>query len=71
MQQESFYMVFMEGGSAPTYKHPTMEVAEIEAKRLAKIHDKKTYVLCTLKSFEVQWYKVDDCRPQSFNELPF
>lgn len=66
---QPFYMVYLEGSGAPTYKHITFESAETEAKRLAKAHRSKAYVLCSVKSFEVNEFSVVDLRP-SF-ELPF
>jgi hypothetical protein len=66
---QTFYMVFMEGGSNPTYRHATLSGAETEAKRLAKMHKKKTWVLTTIKSFELNEFAVADCRPDT--DLPF
>lgn len=64
-------MVFVEGGDAPRYKHLTLEAAEEEAKRLARMTRKKVYVLCTLKSFEIKEFEVQDCCPFNFDSLPF
>ena len=66
---QTFYMVFMEGGNKPTYQHATMELAEQEAKRLSSLFKKKTWVLCTIKSIELQEFTIKDCRPNS--DLPF
>jgi len=71
MKTKPFYMVFVEGQNQPTYKHESLESAEIEAKRLAKLTDKKAYVLCSIKSFEVNHFKVEDCRPVDDSDLPF
>ena len=70
-QLEKFYMVFMEGGNNPAYQHETLEKAEKEAKRLAKVHEKKTYVLATIKSFELDMFKVSDVMPEEIDGLPF
>lgn len=52
--QSPFFMVYVEGQGSPKYKHRDLESAEIEAKRLSKILNKKTYILHPLKSFEVK-----------------
>ena len=69
-KKETFFMVYVEGESSPTYKHLTIESADTEAKRLAKLLNKKVYVLCTIKSFELNEFKVNDCRPEN-DDLPF
>ncbi|MCO5268505.1 MAG: hypothetical protein M9897_06390 [Brumimicrobium sp.] len=72
-EKKSFFMVFLEGERTPAYKHPNLASAELEAQRLAKIHMKKAYVLCSIKSFELQMFKTEDCRPDSYDidGLPF
>ena len=40
-----FYMVFVEGGTAPNTKHESKELAHAEAERLCKKIGKDTYVL--------------------------
>lgn len=70
MSDKFFFMVFVEGGSTPTYKHTTLESAENEAKRLAHLTDKKAWVLCTLKSIEINKYDIKDARPPH-SDLPF
>lgn len=69
METQEFFMVFLEGEKTPTYKHLSLEEAETEAKRLAKVHRKKAYVLCTIKSFEINEFIVKDLRPD--RDLPF
>ena len=64
-----FFMVFLQDERTPTYKHLTLEGAEVEAKRLSKEHNKKAFVLCSLKSYEIVEFKVEDCRP--IDDLPF
>lgn len=71
MNTKPFFMVYVEGQSSPTYKHESLNSAETEAKRLAKMLDRKAYVLCSIKSFEVNHFVVEDCRPDIGDELPF
>jgi len=70
MENQSFFMVFLEGERTPTYKHATLESAEQEAQRLSKQFRKKAYILCSLKSFEISEFIVKDCRPK-IDDLPF
>lgn len=67
--REIFFMVYVQGEHTPTRKHLSLSDAEQEAKRLAKLLNKKAYVLCSLKSFEINEFKIEDCRPD--DELPF
>lgn len=69
MTKQIFFMVFLEGERTAAYKHLSLESAEEEAKRLSRVHRKKAFVLCTLKSFEINEFIVEDCRPS--DELPF
>lgn len=41
----AFYMIYLEGGGAPTYQHDNRESAKAEAKRLAKLHGRPAYIL--------------------------
>ena len=66
----SFFMVFLEGGNTPSYQHQTLLSAQTEAQRLCKLHNKKAYVLCTLKSYEINEFLVKDCKPE-IDDLPF
>lgn len=66
----TFYMVFVEGGSTSACKYDSLDSAEKEAKRLATLLKRKAYVLCTIKSVEYTQYKIEDCRP-SGSDLPF
>lgn len=70
MKTQTFYMVYLENERGSTYKHPTFQSAEIEAKRLSKEHNRKAYVLTTVKSYEIMEFKVEDMMPE-LNELPF
>jgi hypothetical protein len=69
MVNQHFFMVYLENESTPTFRHATLELAETEAKRLSKLHNKKAYVLCSLKSFQLSEFVVTDMRPDDF--LPF
>lgn len=69
MQNQPFFMVYLENERTPLFVHTTIESAEQEAKRLAKEHRKKAFVLCSLKSFEINEFTVKDCRPDT--DLPF
>lgn len=70
MESKGFYMIYLEGGNNPTFKHSTFESADIEAKRLAKKYGRKAYILSTLKSVEIDVFKEIDCRPNDC-EMPF
>lgn len=70
MNNQHFFMVYLEDERTPAYKHDMLESAEQEAKRLSKQYGKKAFVLCSLKSFEIVEFKVEDCRP-NISELPF
>lgn len=70
MENKAFYMVYMEGQNTPSYKHLSIEAAENEAKRLCKLHKMKCYILCSIKSLEINEFQIEDCRPDTY-ELPF
>ena len=70
MKNQHFFMVFLEDERTPTYRHATLDGAEQEAKRLSKQYGKKAFVLCSLKSFEINEFTIKDCRPD-IDELPF
>ena len=63
-----FYMIFVEGGNAPAVKHSNYNLAEIEAKRLAEVTGKKAYILCTVRSFELNKFVVEDIIPDEVKE---
>jgi hypothetical protein len=69
MKNKHFFMVYLQDERTPAYKHDTLDSAEKEAKRLSKLYNKKSFVLCTLKSFEIVEFNETDCRPDT--ELPF
>jgi len=70
MTNEPFFMVYLENERTPACRHDSLDGAEQEAKRLSKQHNKKAFVLCSLKSFEVNEFTIKDCRPD-IPELPF
>ena len=70
MENQHFFMVYLENERTPTYRHANLAGAETEAKRLAKEFNKKAYVLCSLKSFEINEFTEKDCRP-NIDDLPF
>lgn len=70
MENQNFFMVYLENASTPTCRHSTIDSAEKEAKRLSKQFGKKAYVLCTIKSVEIVEFKITDCRP-TIDDLPF
>lgn len=44
-KEAPFYMVYVDGGHGPTKMHDTMQAATEEADRLAKINNRRTYIL--------------------------
>lgn len=70
MTNQHFFMVFLQDERTPAYRHATLNGAEEEAKRLSKQYGKKAFVLCSLKSFEINEFTIKDCRPD-IDELPF
>lgn len=68
--KNAFYMVYVVNENTPTFTHKDLASAEAEAKRLCKKTNKKTYVLCSIKSFEINEFNVTDCRPD-MEGLPF
>ena len=50
-KEPSFFMVYVDGGRQPEFMHTDMNSAENEAKRLALITGRKSYVLCSLDSY--------------------
>lgn len=64
----TFYMIYVEGQKSPTHKHTTYESAVREAKRLAEYTKEKTYILCSIESYELNRFEIKDLRPSG---LPF
>ena len=53
-KETGFYMIYLDGGGSPTYRHDTYDRAVIEAQRLASQHDRKCYILKTHTSVSVK-----------------
>ena len=70
-KEDFFCMVYVGGEHTPAYKHSDLTSAGTEAKRLAESLNRKAYVLCSIKSFEVNKLTVRDCRPTLGDDLPF
>lgn len=66
--KEAFWMIYVEGGGSPTFKHTTWQSVETEAKRLAQQTGKKVYILGSVVSYQINEFIVEDCRT---NDLPF
>lgn len=50
--EQTFWMLYAEGGGAPHFKHGSREEAEKEAKRLAMALNKTIYILQAITSVE-------------------
>jgi hypothetical protein len=65
-------MVYLEGERTPVFKHEDVDRATTEAQRLARTHRKKAFVLCTIKSIELDEFKTEDLRPnKEDDDFPF
>lgn len=53
MDNEIFYMVFIEGGNSPTHRHLTLKSAEDECRRLVKKTGSKGIILQSVKSIQL------------------
>jgi len=53
MENRSFYMIYVEGGNAPAYKHETIESAKLEAQRLAEKTGKDVFILFATKKIKL------------------
>lgn len=70
--ENGFFMVYLEGERTPTFKYEDIIKATTEAQRLARVHKKKAFVLCTIKSVELNEFKTEDLRPRKEeDDLPF
>lgn len=49
-----FWMLYAEGGSAPSAKHMTVEEMEKECERIARQSGKKVYILKTVGFMEIE-----------------
>lgn len=59
----TFWMIYVEGGQAPTYKHSTYESALAEAKRRAEITNKPAYILVTDTKVELNKFSLTSLSP--------
>lgn len=62
-RKREFYMLYVEGGHSPVYKHNTPDDAKKEAERLAELTSKPVYILVSQYCVELQKYHYSDCRP--------
>lgn len=53
-KEVGFYMIYLDGGGAPSYKHGNYERALIEARRLSSAHNRKAYILKSKTSVETK-----------------
>jgi len=65
MEEKAFWMIYVEGGNSPNYRHETRESALEEAKRLARNTHRKAYILestgyMKLKDVEFHWMNTDN-----------
>lgn len=66
----TFYMVYLDGERGPAFRHNTYQSAHNEARRLARQHEKKAYILKAVKAVElIQFHETDLDEPQEV--LPF
>jgi hypothetical protein len=65
-----FYVVWADGGAPPTVKQSTPEIAEAEAKRLAKATKGKTFFVCAvITSVTVGGIEIERFDPNAY--VPF
>ena len=69
--KKQFYMVYLEEGRTPVFKHESYESALKEARRLAKEFERKAYVLGTITSVELSLFKEECVAVTQLEELPF
>lgn len=67
--ETTFYMIYVEGGNTPTYKHETYKQALEEAKRLTQRLNKPAYILEARQKIEMQLFNIEDLAREG--ELPF
>ena len=68
MDNQLFYMIYVERENGPTYKHYTKAEVIVEAKRLAKTLKKKVYILLAVKTVELNEFLIKDIENDG---LPF
>ena len=59
----TFWMIYVEGGSNPTFKHSTYESALAEAKRLAELTNKPAYILVADTKVELNKFSLTSLSP--------
>ncbi len=62
---EKFWMVYLENGNSPTFRHNSIESARQEAERLTRQTGRRAYVLETRQAVElapapVKWTETDE-----------
>ena len=68
--ENSFWMVFVEGGYGPSFKHTTYESALTESMRLTEKLNKPAYVLQSVSKVQQEKFKITKMEPFA-DELPF
>lgn len=64
--ESSFYMLYAENGSSPTYKHGSLESAQMEAERLAEKIGCKVFILEAVAMVELVRCSHTKLEPLSF-----
>ena len=49
MNEHRFWMVWIEGKSGPTHKHPTFDDARLESERLLRLPENRSYIAYILE----------------------
>lgn len=70
MKQTVFYMIYVEGGNCPTYKHDSYESASKEAYRLAGTTGKEVFILSAVASCKKEIINIGARKPED-DDLPF
>jgi len=70
MKQTVFYMIYVEGGNSPTYKHDSYESASKEAYRLAGTTGKEVFILSAIASCKKEIINMGARKPED-DDLPF
>jgi hypothetical protein len=66
-----YWLVWREGGEAPTYRHPDEDSATTEAERLSKLNPGKPFVvLCPVSRITAESLKVENFDPTD-DGIPF
>ena len=70
MKQTVFYMIYVEVGNSPTYKHDSYESASKEAYRLAGTTGKEVFILSAIASCKKEIINIGARKPED-DDLPF